>query len=157
MPAGTLTEKILSRISEDANGCWVWQGSVDTRGYAHMRANGKTQRVHRVAYRLWVADLPDGPGTHAAVVMHICDNRRCCNPAHLKLGAQKENVADMEAKGRAVHYAGEMNGRAVLTAGDVERIRRDPRGTRTIAKEYPVSRAAVQRIKTGKAWSCLVM
>lgn len=33
--------------------------------------------------------------------MHTCDVRACVNPAHLKLGSQKENVQDMIEKGRA--------------------------------------------------------
>jgi len=41
--------------------------------------------------------------------MHTCDvryrvgdttNRRCCNPAHLKLGTPSQNTLDRHAKGR---------------------------------------------------------
>lgn len=32
--------------------------------------------------------------------MHLCDNRACIEPSHLKLGTQKENIADMFNKGR---------------------------------------------------------
>ena len=34
------------------------------------------------------------------LVMHKCDTRACCNPDHLQLGTQKDNMADCAAKGR---------------------------------------------------------
>jgi hypothetical protein len=135
--------------------CWPWVGPVNTGGYGQLCFGDKTQRAHRIAYQLTYGVIPQGDGHHGVVVMHKCDNRRCCNPEHLLLGSHADNMADMRAKGRANRHAGVENGRAVLAPRDVERIRRDPRGTRTIAKDYPVSRAAVQRIKSGKAWSCL--
>ena len=117
---------------------------------------GKIARAHRVSYELAFGPIPPGPGVHGTMhVMHKCDNKLCCNPAHLMLGTHKDNMADMKAKGRADKHQGETNGRAVLTPEQVKQIRVDARGTRTIAKDYPVSRASVQRIKSGKAWACL--
>jgi hypothetical protein len=141
------------RIEKSAK-CWNWQGPVDSRGYGHVSWDGKNTRAHRLAYTLTCGPIPTGEGHHGTVVMHSCDNKLCCNPAHLSLGTHADNMADLKAKGRRKNIGtGEENGRAVLSIGDVERIRNDVRGTRTIAKEYPVSRSAIQRIKTGKAWA----
>lgn len=142
------------RIGADDE-CWPWLGPVDTRGYGHLRYDGRIWRAHRLSYTLNKGPIPKGDGPHGTVVMHACDNKRCCNPKHLSLGTHADNMADMARKGRAHRHAGTDNGRAVLTPAQVAEIMADSRGTRTIAKDYPVSRAAIQRIKSGKSWAIL--
>jgi hypothetical protein len=45
-------------------------------------------------------------------VLHRCDEPRCCNPEHLFLGTQAENMADMHRKGRSRNqYTSQSNGR----------------------------------------------
>ncbi len=80
-----------------ADDCWNWKACVrPTRGgYGNFRAGGVNWYPHRLAWML--ANGHDCPG----VVMHRCDNVLCCNPAHLEHGTQKENLVDMESKGRA--------------------------------------------------------
>lgn len=141
-------------VVKGVSDCWEWQGSIDTRGYGSVRVLGKMYRTHRYAYMLSYGDIPRGEGHHGTVVMHKCDNRLCCNPHHLQLGSHADNMRDMKEKHRRKNIGiGEGNGRAILTREQVEAIRLDERGTRTIAKHYPVSRAAIQRIKSGKAWA----
>ena len=31
---------------------------------------------------------------------HSCDNPRCCNPNHLSVGTQRDNILDMVKRGR---------------------------------------------------------
>jgi hypothetical protein len=133
--------------------CWLWAGPVDSRGYGHLRFRGKTTRAHRAAWILERGDIPAGVGHHGICVLHQCDNKLCCNPNHHFLGTHADNMADMRAKqrrkGRCIHTA---NGRAKLTVEQVEAIRSDIRGKRVIAKDYGVSPAQIQRIRTGKQW-----
>lgn len=64
-------------------------------GYGYAQIGRKWMRAHRIAYAAFNGSIPEG-----LCVMHTCDNPPCCNPAHLKVGTQKENVADMIRKGR---------------------------------------------------------
>jgi hypothetical protein len=80
--------------------CWPWGGAHTPFGHGHImrRANGRTLKyfAHRVAYAL----------THGfaeitgKIVMHSCDNPLCCNPKHLSVGTQADNMQDASAKGR---------------------------------------------------------
>jgi hypothetical protein len=83
------------RLTKDQNGCWLWTGAFHTDGYGQIRLNGKTLRVHRLAWEEVNGPIPEG-----MAVCHTCDIPGCCNPAHLFLGTQRENIADMRAKGR---------------------------------------------------------
>lgn len=144
----------VNRASEDE--CWLWTGAVDTRGYGNMNCDGRTKRSHRIAWELAHGPIPPGVGHHGTVVMHTCDNRICCNPAHLKLGDHSANMADMREKGRRKQInAGQANGRAKLTPEQVHAIRLDKRGKRTIAKDYGISPAQAQRIRNGQQWSAI--
>lgn len=111
--------------------------------------NDRPTPAHRAAYLLCVGNIPDG-----MFVCHSCDNPRCCNPKHLFLGTQQDNVDDCVAKGR--HSHGERHPRAMLTEDDVRQIlaaRGGPRGTgASLAREFGVSKATIGAIWNGRNW-----
>ena len=54
--------------------------------------------------------------------MHLCDNRVCCNPAHLRVANLRENNLDMHEKGRVKHKTGEDHHRSVFTNTQIDEI-----------------------------------
>lgn len=72
--------------------CWIWQcsnsgkGDGAGRGYGRISYRGVNRATHRIAFVLW-----NGPISGKKQVDHICNNRLCCNPAHLKLVTSKQN------------------------------------------------------------------
>jgi len=75
--------------------CWIWQGWKTHNGYGEKNFRGKTMRVHRIVYT-----IVNGPVSSDLDVCHSCDNRLCCNPAHLWVGTRKQNMEDCLAKAR---------------------------------------------------------
>lgn len=120
-----------------------------------------TLNTHRVAYALAWGDPGD------LLVCHSCDNKLCCNPSHMFLGTQADNVADMITKGRRVigvvpperRPRGESHHGAKLTESDVRDIRRaiteGGATQRELAARYGVNPMAISNIRHGKRWGWL--
>ena len=88
--------KSVDKKGEDE--CWIWKSSLINGRYGSFRFITINTSAHRIAYEL----------THGRIiekdtyVLHKCDNRLCCNPKHLFLGTQQDNMNDMIKKGRSV-------------------------------------------------------
>lgn len=107
-------------------------------------------KTHRLAYTLTIESLGE------LCVLHKCDNPGCCNPGHLFLGTQADNVRDMEEKGRTRRQKGETNGQAKLTATNVREIRRrcaSGKAQQVIANAFGISNQTVSDICTGHSWA----
>lgn len=90
-------DRLLARVTYEPNsGCWLWTGNTNHKGYGQIGLGAnKMLATHRVAYEALVG--PIASGLH---VMHSCDVRCCCNPAHLSLGTNADNARDRWLKGR---------------------------------------------------------
>lgn len=123
--------------------CWEWMGCKNKSGYGSARHNGVVSRAHRIAYKLHYGDITSG-----MYIMHLCDNRGCCNPKHLREGTQKENVLDCVNKGR-------MKGQ-VLNQKLVDKIRymylHEGIKQIDISRITGIKKATISSAITGKTW-----
>lgn len=89
----TTLARIFSKIRvNQTTGCWQWTGATGG-GYGMVRFRGPATLVHRILYAWTVEPLPCGfDARKYAQLDHVaCDNRRCCNPAHVRLVTQWDN------------------------------------------------------------------
>ena len=138
--------------SPDPEGCWIWKGTVNNKGYGRIgdpsSKNGGVY-VHRLSYSLHYGDID-----HDLGVLHRCDTPTCVNPAHLFTGTQADNMRDCANKKR--NQFGEAHARARLTDADVITIRRRYAAGgithQSLADEYRVARQHMSGIISGRFW-----
>jgi len=86
---------LLHNIKIGENDCWIWQNSLNESGYGKSCLNGDQEAAHRVSYKIFKGKIEK-----KLQVLHKCDVRSCINPDHLYLGTQKDNIRDMDERGR---------------------------------------------------------
>jgi hypothetical protein len=87
--------------------CWIFTGSTKNGTHGNVKVGGrrgKTLYTHRIAYEAFLGEIPSG-----LVVMHLCNTPRCCNPKHLRVGTQADNMQYAYATGAV--------GRTTFTGG----------------------------------------
>ena len=175
---GTPEERFWRQVqkhSEDE--CWEWLGYRDKNGYGSLNIKSKESgiRAHRFSYQLHIGLIPEG-----LLVLHKCPgggNPWCVNPAHLKVGTQKENVQDKIDAGRSRHSEESRRKRSVIFKGRIitpewrakiarknetlvdEQVRYIREllalgvSQYTIADMFDVHQGTISNIKTGKNYS----
>jgi len=78
-----------SIIIRDKEECLLWTRKTCKDGYGQIKLTGRTWPAHRLMYFLFSNKPFNG-----LVVRHKCDNKLCCNPYHLELGSDKDNMND---------------------------------------------------------------
>jgi hypothetical protein len=149
-------QRFLSRTNKTET-CWLWTGQ-NVRGYGTLYDGGRTRRANRVAYELFIGEIPEG-----MLVCHSCDNPSCVNPEHLWLGTCSDNMKDCVNKGRHQAQVNPMwcaRGEAIpvskLTANDVVKIRclyKDGLTLRTIGKMFSVAHVTILKVIHKMTWA----
>ena len=129
---------------QNENGCLEWCGALAENGYGKARFESKMRYTHRIAAFL-SGKLPalDSP----LVVMHTCNNRKCFNPGHLKVGTQSENMQHAILTGRLVPKPPTYSGK--VSERDRQEIRQEFQNKTPVSKlcaKYQLSRATIYRI-----------
>lgn len=138
----TLKEKLEAYSIVSPSGCWEWQRSRLPSGYGRISiGHQKLDYAHRVSYREHVGPIPDG-----LLVRHKCDNPCCCNPEHLEVGTQADNMQDCVKRGRHSKppvFKGEANHKTKLTEEDVKFILKSDESPTDLAKRFGVTPQAI--------------
>lgn len=116
--------------------CLEWDGARGRGGYGRYMRYGRSRYLHLIVWEAAFGPVPEG-----GVVMHLCDNPACYRLAHLRLGTQAENVADMVAKGRG------LLGRSKYSAEVRARILADPRSSRELGVAMGMSDSTIRKIR----------
>lgn len=155
--------------SSSPNGCWEWTGRTMGSGYGSFTTNSpKHVAAHRYSWELRNGPIPEG-----MCILHSCDNRRCVNPDHLRLGTPIDNIKDAVDRNRFPtgdnHWTRRTPGwkpktggqgshrRTILSAEDVRNIRSLYAGNkisiRALGKKYGVSQRAIHDVIVRHTWS----
>lgn len=96
---------VVQGVNQDM--CWSWTGRTMGSGYAHTRWPNRNSGIN-AARASWmiehgcdIGDIPMDPTCpkHAMSVLHSCPTKVCCNPRHLRLGTNRENIDDKRKAG----------------------------------------------------------
>lgn len=87
-------ERIFRLISfNKSTGCWDWTGNKNKTGYGRVRYLGDKVLIHRLMFS-WITGkgLSKIISRDNLILDHICNNKSCCNPTHLRLTTHKVNM-----------------------------------------------------------------
>jgi len=140
--------------------CWPWIAFITKCGYGRTWIDGKAYYAHRVIFNLanpGMIELRSPTNKKArGFLMHLCDNRICCNPAHLRVANLRENNLDMHEKGRVKHKTGGEHHRSVFTNAQIDEImslRNNGMTIRQIAEKMNAKTATVKSLIRRKTYA----
>jgi hypothetical protein len=88
-----LHQLLLEKSEGRPDGCVIWTGPIDAKGFGRVYANGMQYQAHRLSYILCISvDIPEGK-----IVRQRCGHPCCINPDHLYLGSHADKPRRKQA------------------------------------------------------------
>ena len=157
--------RIKDKLTRTSDGCFIWGGAKDGKGYGQVNILNKIYLIHRIALEIKLNRTLE----RDECACHKCDISDCCNPDHIFLSDQLGNVRDMWEKGRQGGqfkkghiWPEEIRAKGVdisiskLTPKQVIEIRsiynNTDQGYKKIAKKYPVTPGTIRAIIKRRTW-----
>jgi len=144
----------------DEFGCWPYTEYKDADGYGRFHFENGPIGAHVYAWILTRGmQVPE-----EKMILHQCDNRFCCQPAHLYCGTQLDNMRDRAERGPKVPVHILANPK--LHEGEIWLIRRlkivKSKSTYTrykfsesfVAKMFKVDQSLIHLIWNSDKWLC---
>jgi len=87
----SIIAKFWTKVDKNGpNGCWIWTAGKFTRGYGAFWDGARQKYAHRISFSLSLGDIPPG-----IEIDHVCHNRACVNPLHLRLATHTQNMRNI--------------------------------------------------------------
>lgn len=162
--------------SDNPDVCWLWKAHRKAKGYGSFflrrdQPGRYGKSIYTIASR-FAYIVTHGNIDTSLVVRHTCDNPPCCNPNHLIPGTIADNTRDAMERGlwnpseSAVRAARSSKAllanmrRRRLSEKDVAAIivsRSKGKSVQTIAEEYHIGFASIQRIFDGQGYKTIAL
>lgn len=84
--------RFWEKVSKSKDGCWTWTGRLDTAGYGYFYSVDlwpQSQMAHRAVFLFTGERTPAAEGLD---VDHLCHQRSCVRPEHLRVATRRENA-----------------------------------------------------------------
>lgn len=88
------------KYTEITSTCWHWNGPTTGRGYGRFTAAKKTYTAHKFSAELHGNKIPSG-----LLADHICRNRLCVNPKHIRPVDNRTNSVENSVSVTAINAA----------------------------------------------------
>lgn len=132
--------------------------SLSGKGYASVKYQKIWTKVHRIAY--CDANGVSLQSIARVMVLHSCDNARCINPEHLRLGTHADNMRDCSERRRICGLR--------LTPEQVAYIRanyqpsrrggqgaQNPNGFKGLGRKFNISHSSIRAVVERKTFKHL--
>ncbi len=139
-------ERLYSQVTKtsknkrgDVDGeCWE-RGGSRSHGYAVFHFQGITKMAH-----IWSCEIAaKRRRKDEEITRHLCGNKVCVNPDHLRFGTKTENAVDTLVHGTRS---------AKLDPDKVREIRASGLSVKELVNMYGVSRVPIQSVLNGESW-----